>query len=79
MPNKIQPKEYSKGGGMEGILYNSDGDPKLLNANRNGDGCWLNTNYGNPDNRWNDNGSFAFVVSQLSSFLLLLFIGGVLF
>ena len=58
--------EYSKGGVTGGILHISDGDPKLLNANRNDDGSWLNTNYDNPDNKWNRSGGFAFVVSQVS-------------
>ena len=47
----------------------SDGDPNLLNANRNDDGQWLNTYYDKPDNRWNRDNGFAFAVSQLSSFL----------
>jgi len=54
---------------MEGILYISDGDPNLLNANRDDDGRWLNTTYDNPDNRWNRENGFAFVVPQISSFL----------
>ena len=58
--------EYSKGGVTGGILHNSDGDPKLLNANRNDNGSWLNTNYDNPDNKWNRSNGFAFVVSQVS-------------
>ena len=49
----------------------SDGDPNLLNANRNDDGRWLNAYYDKPDNRWNRENGFAFVVSQLSSFLFL--------
>ena len=54
---------------MDEILRNSDGDPNLLNVNRNDNGRWLNTYYDKPDNRWNRNNGFAFVVSQLSSFL----------
>ena len=54
---------------MESVLHISDGDPNLLNSNRNDDGRWLNANYDRPDNEWNDNGGFAFVVPQLSSFL----------
>ena len=52
-----------------GILYNSDGDPNLLNASRNDDGRWLNANYDNPDFRWPREYGFAFVVPQPSSFL----------
>jgi hypothetical protein len=63
---------------MDGTPYNSDGDPNLLNVNRNDDGSWLNTNYDNPDNRWSDNGGFAFVVSQIFSFLPHNLFGGVL-
>jgi hypothetical protein len=78
MPNKIQPGEYSMGGGMGGIPYNSDGDPNLLNVNR--DGRWLNANYDNPDNQWNRDNGFAFVVSQISSFSPIIYLlGGVLF
>lgn len=67
------------GGDTDGVLRNSDGDPNLLNANRNDDGRWLNTSYDNPDNRWNRENGFAFVLSQLSSFLHRLNGGGVLF
>ena len=79
MPNKMQSREYSRDGGAGGISRNSDGDPNLLNANRSDDGRWLNANYDRPDNRWNRDNGFAFVVSQLSSFLLSSFLGGVLF
>lgn len=50
-------------------LAQSDGNPNVLSANRNDDGRWLNANYDRPDDNWNDNGGFAFVFSQLSSFL----------
>ena len=69
MPNAIQPREYSRGGEMGGILHISDGDPNLLSANRNDNGQWLNAYYDNPDNKWNRENGFAFAVSQLSSFL----------
>jgi hypothetical protein len=42
MPNTIQPREYSRGGGTDGALCNSDGDLNLLGANRNDDGYNLN-------------------------------------
>ena len=77
MPNKIQLGEYSKSSGTDGIPRNSDGDPNLLNANRNDNGQWLNTAYDRPDNEWNRDNGFAFVVSQLSSFLSLSFVGRV--
>jgi len=79
MPNTIQPGEDSMGGGLDGISHNSDGDPKLLGVNRNGDDLKLNAYYDRPDNRWNRDNGFAFAVSQLSSFLLSRFLGGVLF
>src|SRR3989344_2787244 len=60
---------FTLGSDRDGALYNSDGDPNLLNANRNDDGRWLNAYYDNPDNRWNRDNGFAFAVSQLSSFL----------
>ena len=63
---------------MDDASCNSDGDPNLLNANRNGDGRWLNAYNDRPDNRWNRDNGFAFAVSQLSSFLSR-FTGRVLF
>lgn len=63
MPNTIQPGEYSMGGGMDGASHASDGNPNVLNANRNDDGRWVNTYWDNPDNHWNTNGAFAFPVS----------------
>jgi len=52
---------------MHEPIKDSDGDPNLLNANRNGDGRWLNAYYDRPGNRWNRESGFAFAVSQLSS------------
>jgi hypothetical protein len=51
MPNKIQPGEYSRGGGIEHTLYNFVtfnrwNDDRNVNVNRN-------------DNDWNDNWWFA--------------------
>ena len=63
---------------MDDASCNSDGDPNLLNANRNGDGRWLNADWGKPDNRWNRDNGFAFALPQLSSFLSH-FVGRVLF
>lgn len=67
MPHKIQSWDYSRGGDVGDFLHNSDGDPNLLNANRNDDGAWLNAYYDKPDNEWNENGGFAFVAQQISS------------
>lgn len=50
-------------------LARSDGDPNLLNVNRDNDGRWLNAYNDRPDNRWNRDNGFAFAVSQFSSFL----------
>ena len=52
------------GGGKEGISHYSDGNPNVLNANRNDDGQWLDANIDHPDNQWNDNGAFAFLVPE---------------
>ena len=67
MPDSIQSGEYSMGSGIDGASYNSDGDPNVLNANRNDDGQWLNANWDHPDNQWNDNGAFAFLVPATHS------------
>lgn len=50
------------GSGIDGASYNSDGNPNVLNANRDDDDRWLNANWDHPDNHWNDNGAFAFLV-----------------
>lgn len=47
---------------MDGTPHASDGDPNVLNANRNDDGRRLNANWDKPGNQWNDNGLFAFPV-----------------
>jgi len=73
MPNTIQPQEYSRGGEMDETFYISDGDPNVLNTNRNDDGRWLNTNWDHPDNQWNDNGAFAFLVPETLFISLLSF------
>jgi len=52
---------------MHEPINDSDGGPILLYADRSGDGCWLSTDYGYPGHGWGDNGSFAFVVSQVSA------------
>ena len=47
---------------MDGTPHASDGDPNVLNANRNDDGRRLNANWDKPGNQWNGNGLFAFPV-----------------
>jgi hypothetical protein len=61
------------GSGIDDFPRISDGDPNLLAANRNGDGRWLNTYYDRPDDNWNSDNGFAFVVSQIASFSLSFF------
>lgn len=65
MPNTIQPQEYSRGGGMDGLLYitDSDGNLKLFNVKHNDNGRWLNSNYGNADDVWNGDNQFVFCYS----------------
>ena len=55
MPNKIQPREYSRGSGIDGASYitDSDGNLNVFNVKHDDDGLWLNSNYSNPDNLWN--------------------------
>ena len=71
IPNTIQPKENSTGGGMEDILYigsvwrNWNGDRNVPYLNRNGDRRNLNLNYFS--NRWNEDCRFAAVRKSLYS------------
>jgi len=63
MPNKIQSREYSRDGVMEGVLrkIDSDGNRHLFNVNRTDDGKrWLNTNNDNAGNVWNPGNRFVF-------------------
>ena len=53
------------GSGKGGASHDSDGDPNVLNSDRNDDGQWLNANFDHPDNQWNDNGAFAFLVPEI--------------
>jgi hypothetical protein len=73
MPNNIQPREYSKGGGTDGFqtIRDRDGNLKLFNCNRNGSESWLNNNNGHEDNKWNSNNRFFFVRKSLISLLFL--------
>jgi hypothetical protein len=63
MPDSIQPREYSRGSGTEGIPYSTDSDGNLnvFNVNTDSDDRWLNSNYGNPDNFWNGDNQWVFV------------------
>ena len=51
---------------MHEPINDSDGDPHLLDANRDGDGRWLYAYYDWPDNWWHRDYGFAFAVSQVS-------------
>lgn len=52
---------------MHEPIKDSDGGPDLLGAGRCGGGQWLGAAYGRPVGRWNHDGGFAFVVSQVST------------
>jgi hypothetical protein len=52
-------------GGIEDFPHISDGNPNVLNANRDDKGRWLNANWDNPDDYWDDRGASAFLVATL--------------
>ena len=64
VPNKIQPQEYSRGGGIDGILH-IFGKLCYLILNRNGDSPNVNVNRDNLDNNWNENVRFLLVREYL--------------
>lgn len=68
MPNTIQPREHSRGSGIEGTLYitDSDGNLKAFNVKHDDNGLWLNSNNGNPDNVWNPDNHWVFVLPRNS-------------
>jgi hypothetical protein len=74
----MQQGQASRGSGVDDFLRISDGDPNLLAANRDNESRWLNAYYDRPDDNWNSDNGFAFVVSPISSFSLSFF-GRVLF
>lgn len=49
---------------MHKPIKDSDGNPRLLDASRSGDGRWLDADQGRPGDRWVRDNGFAFVVSQ---------------
>lgn len=65
MPNSIQSRDYSKDSVPEDISRNQGGDPNLLSTNRDNDGRSLNANYDRPDDRWNRENGFVFLVPQV--------------
>ena len=48
-------------GVIDVYINNSDGNPNVLNSNRNDGKSWVNANYDNESDNWNDNGAFAFL------------------
>ena len=63
MLNSIQSGEHSTDGGMDGLSYitDSDGNLNVFNVERDHDEQWLNTNWFNPQNTWDDDNRFVFV------------------
>ena len=63
-PPQTIPRSHraSRDGDMDGVPHISDGDPNVLNANRNDDGRYVNAYNDNPSNQWDDDGAFAFPV-----------------
>lgn len=43
-------------------IKDSGGSPRVLYANRDDDGPWVNTYWDDPDRQWIDDGAFAFPV-----------------
>jgi hypothetical protein len=54
VPNKIQSKEYSMGGGADGFLHENTGVLWAVNCNWNDDGWNVNANSVENPNSWND-------------------------
>jgi len=52
---------------MHEPINDSDGDPNLLNADRDDDGRWLSAYNDGPDDRWHRGNGFAFAVSSSSA------------
>lgn len=48
--------------GMHEPIKDSDGGPSLLDSDRSDGGRWLYAGYDRPDDRWDGNGGFAFVI-----------------
>src|SRR3990167_3581782 len=64
---KIRAEADKRKLGMPEPINDSDGDPFLLYADRDGVGRWLDACRGGPDDRWYRVNGFAFAVSQVSS------------
>jgi len=50
---------------MHEPIEDSDGDPSLLTASRDGGGRWLDACYGSPDHSWCRGSGFAFLAPQV--------------
>ena len=45
-------------------IIDRDGNPNVFNLERDEDGLWLNDNWMNPENRWNPENEFVFVLRK---------------
>ncbi|MDB5275019.1 MAG: hypothetical protein JWO58_3386, partial [Chitinophagaceae bacterium] len=54
------------GSGIDDLSHRTDrdGNPNVLNANRNDDGRWLNAYWDKPSNKWNTGGASALLVPE---------------
>lgn len=86
-PNKIQPRDDSSGGDLDGFRHGQDGSSAMYDDNRNvavlnsnSDRRILDNNWF--DNEWNSDNRFLFVRKSLHVFLtnaLILWMGAVSF
>lgn len=68
MPDSIQPREQSKGGGKGGTIYKTDldGDLNVFDVDHDNDDRWLNTYNGHSDNLYNPDNRIVFVIPRKS-------------
>lgn len=73
MPNSIQLRDREsfkeQWQGRHFIHTDSNGNPNLLELNRNDSGEWLNAWNDNPDKQWNRENVFVFLAPKVSLFL----------
>src|SRR5690606_13830944 len=62
---RYSPENISMDGGMDDLPHISDGNPNVLNSNRDDKGRWLNANWVDPDGYWLGQGASAFLVATL--------------
>lgn len=55
---------------IDGKPYKTDsnGNPKVFELERNENGTWLNSNWANPDNRWNPENRIVFSLRESNLF-----------